>query len=193
MSLPEDIIGADVFDSRDVIEAITLLESQPAISEQDAEDLAILKQLEIDGKFVTADWEDGASFIRDDYFEEYAEQLAEEIGAIDREAGWPLGHIDWTAAANALKQDYTPLLIGADEYWTRVCHRKGRRGMRKAEWANTDSRIEIEVDGEETTITVVYDRDTYLTDVASITMSTNDFSRLLQDARTAIVEDAHAR
>lgn len=38
--------------------------------------------------------------------EEFAEDMAENIGAIDRNAAWPNNHIDWTRAANDLMQDY---------------------------------------------------------------------------------------
>lgn len=34
--------------------------------------------------------------------EEFAEQLAEDIGAVDRNATWPNNHIDWEAAARDL-------------------------------------------------------------------------------------------
>jgi hypothetical protein len=41
------------------------------------------------GGFGREDWE--RALINDDYFQEYAEELAYDIGAIDRDAGWPLG------------------------------------------------------------------------------------------------------
>lgn len=59
------------------------------------------------------------TLIADSYFEEYAEQLADEIGAIDRDAGWPLNFIDWGAAAEALKADYTTIYFDGDEYLIR--------------------------------------------------------------------------
>lgn len=46
------------------------------------------------------------SLIAEDCFEEYARQLAEDLGAIDRKAVWPLNHIDWAGAAEELKSDY---------------------------------------------------------------------------------------
>jgi hypothetical protein len=45
--------------------------------------------------------------------------MAEDIGAIDRDAGWPLGFIDWDAAAAALKMDYTEVSIRGYDYWIR--------------------------------------------------------------------------
>lgn len=65
------------------------------------------------------DWNFGATLIHDDYFKTYAEELAEEIGAIDPEAGWPLNRIDWEAAADDLKIDYTAVDFDGETYWIR--------------------------------------------------------------------------
>lgn len=61
----------------------------------------------------------GVTMIRDSYFESYAQELAEDTGAIDRNATWPNTHIDWEAAADALKQDYCPIDYDGVEYWVR--------------------------------------------------------------------------
>jgi len=37
---------------------------------------------------------------------EFAENLAEDLGLIDRDARWPNTHIDWEAAAEDLFMDY---------------------------------------------------------------------------------------
>lgn len=57
--------------------------------------------------------------VNEDYFESYAEQLASDIGAIQPDAGWPLMFIDWKAAAEALKQDYTEIELDGQSFWTR--------------------------------------------------------------------------
>lgn len=62
--------------------------------------------------------------------------------------------------------------------------------MRKAEWANTDSRIEIRIDKEEVSIHTVYERDTYTTDDTSIFMSLRSFKTLLRDAHGAVTDNA---
>lgn len=82
-----------------------------------AEELAVLTALADEG---IAEWEDGATLIRDSYFTEYAEELAGDIGYIDREAGWPLNHIDWEAAADELKIDYMSVDFDGAEYWARA-------------------------------------------------------------------------
>lgn len=57
--------------------------------------------------------------IRDDKFIDYAEEFADDIGAIDSSARWPLNHIDWEAAANDLKQDYQEVEFGDHTYLIR--------------------------------------------------------------------------
>jgi len=59
------------------------------------------------------------TFIRDSYFTEYAEELAEDIGAISKDSPWPACHIDWEAAASALQQDYTSGEFDGVTYWAR--------------------------------------------------------------------------
>ena len=55
-------------------------------------------------------WEDGETLIRESYFEDYAQELADDIGAIPRDVAWPYTCIDWERAARELQYDYT----GAD-------------------------------------------------------------------------------
>lgn len=52
------------------------------------------------------EWIHGETLIRDSYFEDYARDLADDIGAIKSDAGWPNSFIDWEAAADALRMDY---------------------------------------------------------------------------------------
>lgn len=51
----------------------------------------------------------GETLVNEDYFTEYAEQLAEDLGYTGRNEGqtWPFTHIDWEAAADDLSHDYT--------------------------------------------------------------------------------------
>jgi hypothetical protein len=68
-----------------------------------------------------AEWADGATLIRDSYFETYAEQLAEDLGVISSEASeWPLNHIDWEAAAEDLRIDYMSFEFDGVTYWARA-------------------------------------------------------------------------
>lgn len=130
----------DIFDSRDIESKIDDLQSDfdalvdgyedPDEDEYAGEDL--LNWLEENGdEFVTllafkeeveqytSEWRYGAIIIADDYFENYAQQLADDIGAIDTNAKWPLNHIDWSAAADDLKQDYSEFVFDGKSYWVR--------------------------------------------------------------------------
>lgn len=69
----------------------------------------------------SSEWDYGISFIKDGYFVEYAEQLAEDIGAIDRNASWPLNHINWEFAAEDLKSDYSSVEFDGETYWYKDC------------------------------------------------------------------------
>lgn len=129
----------DLIDSRDVIARIEELESDrdgfvigaPDGSEEpapdqwaeenldDAAELDALYALAKQGESYASDWEHGETLIRDGYFEEYAQELAEDIGAIAKDAAWPNNFIDWEAAAEALKQDYTSIDFDGETYWTR--------------------------------------------------------------------------
>lgn len=62
---------------------------------------------------------DAGPFVAEESFEEYAEQVAEEIGAIERGGGWPLSYIDWSRAADALKMDYRSIEWDGTTYWYR--------------------------------------------------------------------------
>lgn len=75
---------------------------------------AIVRQCEGYG-----DWAYGESLISEDYFMEYAEQLATDIGAITNDVSWPLTCIDWGAAADQLKQDYSSVDVDGSTYYIR--------------------------------------------------------------------------
>lgn len=60
-----------------------------------------------------------ATLVRDSHFEDYARELAEEIGAIPRDYSWPTSHIDWEAAARALQMDYSSVEFQGVTYWYR--------------------------------------------------------------------------
>lgn len=57
--------------------------------------------------------------ISEHYFEHYAFKVAEGMGMVDRRDSWPYNHIDWEAAAEELKQDYTAISIRSEYYY--VC------------------------------------------------------------------------
>lgn len=139
----------DVIDSRDIIRRIEDLESDrdtweindpaapddenaPMVSdtdesraawaienEDDAEELRILKALAEEGEGY-GDWNHGETLIRDSYFETYAQQFAEDIGALEGCDTWPATCIDWERAARELQQDYTSIEYDGETYWIRL-------------------------------------------------------------------------
>ena len=121
MSMFEDRVyeGADTIDPRDVLTRIEELkglrdgEEDDPFTEDDSEELTKLTKF--------SEWIGDAdgTLISDSYFKTYAEELAEDIGAIDPKARWPLSHIDWEAAADELKHDYRSAEYGSTKYWYR--------------------------------------------------------------------------
>lgn len=57
--------------------------------------------------------------IRDSYFRDYAQELAEDCGMVNEKAGWPNNCIDWELAARELQYDYSSVEIDGVTYWTR--------------------------------------------------------------------------
>ncbi len=110
----------DIIDSRDVIERINWLEAVPPDNTQeDNDELAILQKLAEQAEGYASDWTYGEALIRDSYFEEYAQDLAEDIGAIQDNAQWPYSYIDWKRAAQELQADYTSVDFDGVTYWIR--------------------------------------------------------------------------
>ena len=107
----------DVIDSRDVIARIAELEETDR-DEFDTDELEGLRKLASEGEGV-ADWTYGVALINDSYFEDYAREFAEDIGAVNPDAGWPASYIDWEAAADALRMDYTSIDFDGVTYWAR--------------------------------------------------------------------------
>jgi hypothetical protein len=118
----------DVMDSRDIIERMVTLQalkdaaedgSMDPMEENETEELAMLLALQDEAAGYAPDWEYGATLIRDSYFKEYAQELADDIGAIPNDAAWPLTCIDWDQAARELQQDYTSVEFDGVTYWVR--------------------------------------------------------------------------
>jgi hypothetical protein len=113
----------DLIDSRSVIDRIEELRSawadstendpddydlseddwRAGLDAEDAAELVALLALQSEGEGYS-DWQHGATLIRDSYFEDYARELAEDIGAIPEDASWPahqvLGTDMWCAGAS---------------------------------------------------------------------------------------------
>ena len=110
----------DVIDGRDIIERLNELKDMIGEERCDTKEERLALEALAEEADNSPDFPHGEALIRDSYFTKYAQELAEDIGAIDRDADWPLSHIDWEGAANALKVDYISVDFDGVEYWIRA-------------------------------------------------------------------------
>ena len=108
----------DVLDSRDLQERIDALEDIEERDDDEQEELDNL--IAFKDEVSDSEWDSGLQLIDEDYFEEYAQELAQDIGAIGRDAQWPLNCIDWEQAAEELKGDYRTADYNGNTYYFRA-------------------------------------------------------------------------
>lgn len=123
-------LSADIIDVRDIIARVEELETELEAQDEDSCDadtmaernalVAILADLQGLGgdEQWRGDWYP-LTLIRNGHFRGYAEQLADDIGAIPKDAQWPMTCIDWEQAARELRYDYSAVDIEGVTYWTR--------------------------------------------------------------------------
>lgn len=117
--------SVDLIDSRDVIARIEELQAEHddnednSFDEEKVAELAALKALAEEAEGYAADWYHGETLIRYSYFTEYAQDLADDLGAISNTATWPNNCIDWEEAARQLKEDYTEVDFDGVAYYIR--------------------------------------------------------------------------
>lgn len=126
----------DVIDVRDVIARVEELEGNLADDEPDdagkldpdlEDDRAELKMLaglleELRGNGGDEEWRDAwypITLIRDSHFQDHAQELAEDIGAVNTDANWPNSCIDWAWAARELQMDYSSVEFDGVTFWYR--------------------------------------------------------------------------
>lgn len=126
----EDFLSADYIDSRDIERRIEDLEDEIIPAEDgtlgahpDAElnqELEDLRAFRDEASGYSDDWLYGAQLIADEAFITYTQDYASDVGAVGQAISqWPLMHIDWAAAAEDLKQDYTEVTLRGRDYWVR--------------------------------------------------------------------------
>lgn len=102
----------DIIDVRDVIARIEVLENERDAAAE-ARELSLLTELLSDmagyggDEQWRGDWYP-ITLIRDSHFQDYAAELAADIGAINEDAAWPNNCIDWERAARKLRQTIRP-------------------------------------------------------------------------------------
>ena len=119
-------LTADIIDIRDIIERFEQLDDE-VDNNGEGEHISEWKNLSLiieslEGLGGDEQWRGNwypVTLIRDSYFTQYAQELAEDIGAVKSDAQWPHTCIDWEHAARELKYDYTAVDIGDLTYWTR--------------------------------------------------------------------------
>lgn len=106
------------FDSRDVLNVIEELEGERSsdLTDDDRKQLIELRRFVNEGEKNFEDWTYGVTFIREDEFEDYAKEYARDVGAVKDDAPWPLDHIDWEAAAEALAEDFEEITLHGTTY-----------------------------------------------------------------------------
>ena len=118
----------DMIDSRDVIARIEELETdieiavevnEPDMVEDEYHELKQLKALAEEASD-SPDWPYGETLIRDSYFQDYAQELAEDCCELPNSDQWPARCIDWEQAADELKQDYMSVDFDGIDYWIRA-------------------------------------------------------------------------
>lgn len=121
----------DIIDVRDIIERVEVLESELPPSDRsegsdnlERQELATLQKLldDLEGNGGDHEWNKSwypVTLIRESHFQDYAQELAEDIGAISSEHSWPLGCIDWEQAANELLIDYSSVEFDGITYYYR--------------------------------------------------------------------------
>jgi hypothetical protein len=108
MRVFDSLLGEKYIDGRDIQKRIRYLEDT-----EDEEELAELKALQA----IENEYSLDSTLIREDCFEDYARELAEEVQGIP--SGWPYTCIDWEKAARELAQDYSTLELDGITYYVR--------------------------------------------------------------------------
>jgi hypothetical protein len=115
----------DIIDSRDVDSRIEELEAERDAAAEagtdfvDGEELAALVAFRDEAAGYAPEWLYGCPLIRDSYFKDYAQELAEDVGALKSAEEWPYTCIDWDKAARDLQADYSSAELDGVTYWFR--------------------------------------------------------------------------
>ncbi len=100
---------------------VALVEAAIALDEWDADngdELKSLRELNDEGDKASGEWEDGATLINEDYWDDYCMGLVQDIGDLPRDLPDYLV-IDWTATAANLSQDYTQIEWDGNTFYVR--------------------------------------------------------------------------
>ena len=102
-------------DDREELE-VTFEAAESEYGSDEEKELKELDELESE----ISEFRHGVQMIPEDDFEDYARELADDIGAVPKDASWPCTCIDWEQAADELKGDYTEVEYQGDTYLVRA-------------------------------------------------------------------------
>ena len=107
-------------DSRDIVDRYNEIVGDPEFLDEATRLEKVIRQ----GESCSSDWDHGEMLIHEDYFVEYTKELIEDCyDDINTTSDkWPYRHmeIDFEAAANELKQDYTAIDFDGQTYYIRA-------------------------------------------------------------------------
>jgi len=108
---------SDILDSRDLLDELKTLDEEDSYDKERIEMIDDLKE-EV-GK---DNFEMGVTFIRENYWVEYCEELAYDCGYVSsRDEYNPISnHIDWQGWADAVEMDYSQSDFDGDTYFWRA-------------------------------------------------------------------------
>jgi hypothetical protein len=86
---------------------------------ESADEFRILMALQDEAEG-SPDWSYGETLIRDSYFVDYAQELAEDCGMVENDVKWPYTCINWEKAASELQYDYMQVDFDGVDYWIRA-------------------------------------------------------------------------
>ena len=111
-------MSEDRIDTRDLVDELAELEADPDADQDRTQAIrALFDEL---SDYAEDSPEDGIVLIAKDAFEDYAQELAEDTGAIpNNELRWPLYCIDWEWAASELSLDYAVVDFDGTTYYFR--------------------------------------------------------------------------
>lgn len=87
-----------------------------AVNEFGTEEQEELEELDNLESEIGRSWRDGETMIPEDEFEDYARELADDIGGTKGNE-WPFTCIDWERAAHELAQDYSTVSYQGTDYY----------------------------------------------------------------------------
>ena len=120
---------SDIFDSRDLLDELKTLKKEKELNKKlnvdviDYEEERIEAIEELIEEVGEDNFEMGVAFIRENYWEEYCEDMAYDFGYLDGNPNDynPLHfHIDWQGWADAVAMDYSQTKFDGDNYYWRV-------------------------------------------------------------------------